>query len=138
VDGPVTSPHEILNPDALAAPRGFSHAVRAAPGRVVCLGGQAGVDRAGAIVEGGIVAQFDRAAANVVSALAAAGAAPEHLVSLHIYVTDVGEYRAALGELGRVYRAHLGRHYPAVALFGVAELFEPEAKVELVGVAIVP
>jgi enamine deaminase RidA (YjgF/YER057c/UK114 family) len=35
-------------------------------------------------------------------------------------------------------RRHLGRHYPATALFGVTELFDPAALVELVCTAVVP
>ena len=69
---------------------------------------------------------------------AAAGGAPGHLVSLHVYTTEVAAYRAAPAELGAAYRRHLGRHYVATALFEVAGLFDPAAKVELVGIAVVP
>lgn len=134
----MTSPHELLNPDGLARPVGFSHAVVAAPGRVVYLGGQTAHDADGRIVGTTIAEQFDRAAGNVVTALAAAGAGPEHLVSMVIYVTDVASYRAALDELGDVYREHFGRHYPALALFEVSGLFDPSAQVELVCTAVVP
>ena len=72
------------------------------------------------------------------TALAAAGAAPSDLVSLIIYTTVVPEYRASLRELGPVWRKHFGRHYPAVALLGVAALFDDDAKVELVGTAVIP
>jgi enamine deaminase RidA (YjgF/YER057c/UK114 family) len=78
------------------------------------------------------------AAGNVVTALKAAGGQPEHLVSLMIYVTDMPGYRAALKELAPVYRRHFGQHYPAIALIGVAELFDPAAKLELVGTAVLP
>ncbi len=134
----MTTPHEIVNPDALPPAIGFSHAVVAAPGRTVHLGGQTGHDRSGSLPGDTVSEQFDRAAANVVQALAAAGAAPEHLVSLQIYVTDLEAYRAELKELGTAYRRHFGRHYPAIALFGVAGLFDPDAKVELVATAVVP
>ena len=53
-------------------------------------------------------------------------------------MTSVSEYKAALPELGRVWRRHFGRHYPAMGLFGVTELFSPELKVELMGVAVLP
>jgi enamine deaminase RidA (YjgF/YER057c/UK114 family) len=58
-------------------------------------------------------------------------------VSLQVFVTSVSEYKASLRELGQVWRAHFGRHYPAMGLFGVTELFDPAAKVELMGVAVV-
>ncbi|KAA2254493.1 RidA family protein [Solihabitans fulvus] len=134
----MSTPHRIITAPELAAPVGFAHAVVAAPGATVHLGGQTAQGPDGSIVGDTIAAQLDVAAGNVVAALAAAGGRPEHLVSLVIYVTDVAEYRAALPKLGAVYRRHFGRHYPAMALLGVAELFDQAARIELVGVATVP
>ena len=134
----MTTPHDILNPPTLAPPVGFSHAVVAAAGRTIYLGGQAAHDSNGKLVKGKIVPQFEQAATNVVAALEAAGARPEHLVSMHIYVTNAAAYRGSLKELGDVYRKHFGNHYPAIALFEVQQLFEPAALVELVCVAVVP
>jgi enamine deaminase RidA (YjgF/YER057c/UK114 family) len=138
VDGPVSgSSHRNVNPESLAPPTGYAHATVAAPGRVVYLGGQTG-HRADGSIDDGLVEQFDRAAWNVAEALRAAGGAPEHLVRVIIYVTDLEAYRRSLGPIGEAYRHHLGRHYPAMALLGVAELFDPAAKVELVGTAVIP
>ncbi len=53
-----------------------------------------------------------------------------------MFVTDLVEYKTELMGLGRVWRKHFGRHYPAMGLFGVTELFEPWAKVELMGIAV--
>lgn len=131
-------PHRIVAVPELATPVGFAHAVVAAPGRSVHLGGQTAQGPDGVIRGGTMVDQFDFAAANVVAALRAAGGRPQHLVSLIIYVTDVAEYRSSLRALGTVYGRHFGRHYPAVALLGVAELFDADAKVELVGTAVIP
>ncbi|MGH3876792.1 MAG: RidA family protein [Actinophytocola sp.] len=130
--------NRIVNAPGLAEPVGFAHAVVARPGDTVYLGGQTAQGRDGAIVGATMVEQFDVAAGNVVTALTAAGAKPDQLVSLIIYTTDVAEYRASLGELGPVWRRHFGRHYPAVALLGVAALFDDDAKVELVGTAVIP
>ncbi|MFI7679367.1 RidA family protein [Actinophytocola sp. NPDC049390] len=132
------SAHEVVTAPGLAEPVGFAHAVVAAPGRTVYLGGQTAQGPDGAIVGSTMAEQFDQAAGNVVAALAAAGGTPDHLVSLVIYTTVVGEYRAALKELGPLWRKHFGRHYPAVALLGVAELFDEAAKIELVGTAVIP
>ena len=127
----MTTPHRVVNPEGLAPPVGFAHAVVAAPGRTVWLGGQIG---------GGtnVVEQFDAAATNLLAALSAAGGEPEHLVSLQVFTTSAAAYREALPELGATYRRHFGRHYVATALFEVAGLFDPAAKVELVGIAVVP
>jgi enamine deaminase RidA (YjgF/YER057c/UK114 family) len=134
----VTTPHEILNPPALADPLGYSHVVVAVPGRTIYLGGQTAHDADNKLVGDTIAAQFDQAAANLVTALDAAGATPEHLVSMQIFVTDVAEYKGSLDGLADAYQKHLGRHYPAIALLEVKGLYDPEAKVELVAIAVVP
>ena len=134
----MNTPHQVVTAPDLPAPVGFAHAVVAAPGRTVYLGGQTAQGANGAIRGDTIAEQFDVAAGNVVAALRAAGGLPGHLVSLLVYCTDVPGYRAALTELGPLYRKHFGRHYPAIALLGVAELFDPEARLELVGTAVVP
>lgn len=126
---------ELINPPTLPAPIGFSHAVRC--GETVYLAGQTAQGADGAIVGETIAEQFDRAAVNLLEALGAAGGGPEDLVSLQVFVCDVAEYRTALPALGRVWRRRFGRRYPAMGLFGVRELFDPQAKVELMGVAVV-
>jgi enamine deaminase RidA (YjgF/YER057c/UK114 family) len=121
------SPHRIVNPPELGEPSGFSHAVLA--GNSVFLAGQIGPGKT-------LAEQFDAAAERLLIALRAAGGDAQDLVSLQVYVTDVAAYRGSLLALGRVWRKHFGRHYPAMGLFGVAELFEPWALVELMGVAV--
>lgn len=123
--------HEIAVAPELAPPVGYAHAVVAAPGRTVYLGGQVGAGET-------IVEQFDAAAANLVAALRAAGGEPGDLVSLVVYATKLDEYRASLSDLGEVWRHHFGRRYPAMALVGVSALLDPLARVELMGVAVVP
>ena len=131
------TPHRLINPDTLPPPRGYSHAVVAATGTVVALAGQTG-NRADGTIEDDLVRQFDQAARNVAEALRAADGRPEHLVQLLIFVTDVAEYRDHREEVGEAYRRHLGRHFPAMALVGVSELVDPRARVEIVGLAVVP
>lgn len=119
----------IVNPPDLPEPVGFAHAVVA--GGTIHLGGQIG--------EGAtLVEQFDSAVGRIVSAMRGAGAEPDDLVSLVVYTTAIDEYRASTSELGEVWRRHFGRRYPAMALIGVSALMEPEAKVELMGVAALP
>jgi enamine deaminase RidA (YjgF/YER057c/UK114 family) len=132
------TPHELPEVEGLPPSSGFAHAVVAAPGRTVYLGGQTAHGPDGRLAAGGIVEQFSAAAANVVRALDGASGAPSDLVSMQIYVTDVRAYKASLEQIGRAYRAHFGTHYPAIALFEVSSLFDPEALVELVAIAVVP
>ena len=79
----------------LPAPVGYAHAVVAAPGRTVYLGGQTAQAPDGTIFGVTIVEQFDLAARNLVAALQAAGGQPDDLVSLQIFVTDLAAYRAS-------------------------------------------
>jgi enamine deaminase RidA (YjgF/YER057c/UK114 family) len=85
----------------------------------------------------GFVAQFSRACENVAAVVEKAGGAPTDVVSLTIYATDVASYRDNLSEVGKAYRSVFGRHYPAMALVGVAALVDPAAVVEITGVAVI-
>jgi len=128
---------ERINPDELARPSGFSHAVSVTERRLVFLAGQIGMDRAGKVVSGGVVAQFEQALANLLTALAAAGGRPEDLVNLTLYITDVEDYQAHGKEIGAAWRKLAGTEYPAMAGVGVTRLWAPEALVEIQGVAAV-
>jgi enamine deaminase RidA (YjgF/YER057c/UK114 family) len=126
---------ERINPDALARPRGFSHAVLG-EGKIVFLAGQTALDRDGRVVDGGVVAQFEQALGNLITALRAAGGEPQQLASVTIFIVDVPDYRANAGEIGAVWRRLVGRDYPAMAGIGVARLWDDEALVEVQGVAV--
>ena len=132
------SAHEFINPPALLPGQGFSHVAVPAAGSTVYLAGQTAHQADGSVRGSTMAAQADAALANLAVALEAAGARPEHLVALQIYVTDVAAYRAGLADIGRSWRAHLGKHYPTVSLFGVAALFDAEAMIEIVSTAVIP
>lgn len=127
-----------INPESLGAARGYSNGVLAAPGgALLFIAGQIGWDEQQRIVSKDFVEQFDRALANVLSVVDAAGGTPEHLARLIFYVTDKNEYRAAQQSIGERYRARMGRHFPAIALVEVKSLLEDEAKVEIEGIAVI-
>jgi enamine deaminase RidA (YjgF/YER057c/UK114 family) len=89
-------------------------------------------------VADGFAAQVRLALLNIRAVLAEGGAGPEHIVRLTWYVVDMDEYRASRKEIGQAYRQVLGAHYPAMAVVGVKELFEPKARVEIEATAVVP
>jgi enamine deaminase RidA (YjgF/YER057c/UK114 family) len=124
----------IVNPAALATPIGFAHGVLA--DNVVYLGGQTAMDENGHIVPGGIVEQFRRAFFNVLTTLDAAGGRPENLVHVTIYLTDVDDYQRNGREIGRIWREMAGSDYPAMAGIGVTRLWQPEALIEIQGIAV--
>lgn len=126
--------NRLRNPDGLPEPVGFSHAVETSGDRTLYVAGQTG-HRADGSLPDDLVDQFRQALVNVATCLEEADFPTDSLVRLLIYTTDVSSYRADLKPIGRVYREVFGRHYPAMALFGVTELFDPAAKVELVATA---
>jgi enamine deaminase RidA (YjgF/YER057c/UK114 family) len=126
---------ERLNPAGLPRPSGYSHAVSVTAATTVYLAGQTGTGPDGAIVAGGIVAQFEQALANLLTALAAAGGQPEHLASLTIYLTDIEDYQARGRDIGAAWRRLAGSRYPAMAAVGVTRLWDPRAQVEISGTA---
>lgn len=129
---------ERINPDSLGRPSGFAHAVRATDTVRVYLAGQTALNGQGKIVGDGIVEQFEQALSNLLTALAAAGGAPEHLATVTIYIVDIADYRAHAREIGAVWRRLAGTEYPAMAGIGIARLWDDEALIELQGIAEIP
>ncbi|MDP3890217.1 RidA family protein [Nocardioides sp.] len=125
-----------VNPSSLPAPSGYSHGTLS--GNTLHLGGQTALDEHMRIVPGGIVEQFRQAFGNVLATLRAAGGVPEDLVALTIYLTDIPDYQAHGREIGQVWRELAGPVYPAMAGIGTTGLWQPEALIEIVGVAVIP
>ena len=128
---------ERVNPPELGRPSGFSHAVRADGGQLIFLAGQTAYGPDGAIAGDTVAAQFERALANLLTALRAAGGSPADLASLTVYAVDLDDYRAQAREIGQAWRRLAGRDYPALAAVGVSRLWDPAALVELQGHAVI-
>ena len=129
--------HSVLQPPSWPAPKGYSNGI-AATGRLVFVGGQIGWDEAGRFPARDLAGQVRQALLNILAVLAEAGAGPEHVTRLTWYVTDMEAYRTAQRELGEVYRAVMGRSFPAMARVQVVSLVEREALVEIEATAVVP
>ncbi len=125
-----------LHPKGWPAPKGYANGL-IGEGRIVIIGGQIGWDTTGRFADS-FVPQVRQALSNILAVLAEAGGKPEHIARLTWFVTDIGEYRASLAELGPAYRAVMGRHFPAMTLVQVGALVEEEAKVEIEATAILP
>ncbi|MGE3993415.1 RidA family protein [Pseudorhodoplanes sp.] len=81
-----------LNPSTLSKPPGYSHVVEVrAPGRIVYIAGQLGLDVDGNIVgaPGDFRAQATQAFENLKLALAAVGAGFGDLIKINNYMTDM-------------------------------------------------
>ena len=128
---------KLINPESLGAPKGYSNGVLAdAGGRLLFVAGQIGWNNEQTLVSENFVAQFDRALANVVAVVTEAGGNPQQIARLVIYVTNKREYIDRREEVGQAYRAHLGKHFPAMVLIEVKSLLADEAKVEIEAIAV--
>ena len=130
------SRHHLFNPPGMAEATGFSYGATAAEGDTVYIAGLTGHRADGSIAEH-LVDQFRQACESVAKVVAEAGGEVSDVVSMVIYTSDIEGYRRELKPLGEAYRSVFGSHYPPMALFGISELFDPRAKVELVCTAVV-
>ena len=128
---------QILLPPGWRRPGGYSNGV-ATEGRLVFIAGLLGWDENSEFHSDDFITQSEQALDNTVTVLAEAGAKPEHVVRMTWYITDKREYHARGRELGEVYRAIMGRHYPAMAMVEVSGLMEDRAKVEIETTAVLP
>jgi enamine deaminase RidA (YjgF/YER057c/UK114 family) len=127
---------ELINPDELPTPDSYTQVVAATGSRMVFVAGQMSEDAQGNLVgPGDLAAQARQVFANVGRALAAAGAEPEQVTKITIYVVHhQPEYLPQI-EAARV--AVFGEHKPADALIGVEALAEPRYLIEVDAIAIV-
>jgi enamine deaminase RidA (YjgF/YER057c/UK114 family) len=129
----------LINPEALGAPSGYSNGLLVdGGGKLLFIAGQIAWDQDQKIVSDDFVEQFDKALANVMTVLRAAGGESDNIVRLVIYVTNKIEYRERTTEVGERYRKHLAKHFPAMVLVQVAGLLDDRAQVEIEGMAVIP
>jgi enamine deaminase RidA (YjgF/YER057c/UK114 family) len=128
---------QIINPASLPEPRGFNHGLLTTGGRLLFLAGQDASDGDGRIVApGDIVAQCRQVLHNLHAVVHEAGGQMADIVKLNVFVTSRDAYVARLKPLGKLFREYFGNYYPAMALFEVAGLFQPEAMIEMEGFAV--
>lgn len=128
---------KLINPDALGAPSGYSHGVLVdGGGKLLFIAGQIAWNEKQKIVSDDFVEQFDKALANVITVVKAAGGEANNIVRVVVYVTNKHEYLAQTKAVGERYRKHMGKHFPAMVLVQVADLLEEAAKVEIEATAV--
>ena len=126
-----------VHPKDWAPAKGYSNGL-AGCGESLFIAGQIGWDAEQRFPSSEFSAQFALALDNVLAVLHAAGGQTTDLAEMTIYVTDLELYRRSAKELGPIWRARMGRHYPAMALVGVNGLVEKEALIEIQARALLP
>jgi enamine deaminase RidA (YjgF/YER057c/UK114 family) len=127
---------EVIQPDDLDRPATYSHVIAATGSRMVFVAGQMSDDRAGNLVAPGDLARQARQVfANLGRALAAAGARPEQVAKITIYVVDHRREYLPIIEAARV--ELFGDHKPTDTLVGVQTLAAPGYLIEVDAIAVV-
>ena len=129
--------HQILLPDGWPRPRGYANGILA-EGRMIFTGGVIGWDEREQIVADDLAGQFRQILGNILAILAEGGAGAEHIVRLTWYITDRQAYLSSLPEVGAIWRAFMGRNYPAMAAVFVSALVEASALIEIEATAVLP
>ena len=130
---------ERINPQSLGAPSGYSNGLLAEPGgRLLFIAGQIAWNEKHEIVSSDFVEQFDKALENVMAVVTEARGQASDIARLVIYVTNKTEYLDQTKAVGKRYRKHMGKHFPAMVLVQVAGLLDDAARVEIEGIAVLP
>jgi enamine deaminase RidA (YjgF/YER057c/UK114 family) len=128
---------KILLPPGWPRPRGYSNGI-SARGRLVFTAGVVGWDEEQRFVAPDLVGQLRQVLHNTLAILAEDGAGPEHIVRMTWYVVSRDEYTAQSSAIGATYRELMGKHFPTMAVVEVVALVEPEARIEIETIAVVP
>ena len=126
---------QLINPESLPTPTTYTHVIVATGSKTVFVAGQEPEDAQGNLVgPGDLAAQAHQVFANLGRALAAAGAHPQQVAKITIYVAQHRpEYLPVIEQA----RATLfGDHKPADTVVGVQTLARPEYLIEVDAVAV--
>ena len=121
----------VITTDAAGTPVGsYSHAIRA--NGFIFLSGQIPANpETGAIVDGGIAAQTDRALRNVAAILTAAGSSMDQVVRCNVFLTKMSDFSS----MNEVYATFFPEDPPVRTTVAVAQL-PKDALIEIQATAV--
>jgi enamine deaminase RidA (YjgF/YER057c/UK114 family) len=129
---------QILQPAGWLPPIGYANGISVPAGRIVFVAGTVGWDANQKFQSEELVPQFEQALKNIIAILAEAGAKPAHICRMTAFCIDKPGYLAGRRELGRIWKALMGNHYPTMSMIFVADLLDAPAKIELEATAVIP
>lgn len=123
-----------INPDGLSKPQTYTHVVRA--GTLLFISGQVGATAEGTLAGSGMVEQLEQVLKNLQTALKSQGASFGHVAKITIFTTSIAEFRAP--EAAAVRSKYFGDFKPASTLVQIEQLANPDYKVEIEAIAVLP
>ena len=129
---------QVLLPPDWAAPIGYSNGIAVPAGRIVFIAGQVGWNAQQRFESVDIAPQFEQALKNVLAVLREAGGEARHICRMTAFCCDKPAYVAARSALGAIWRAQMGKHFPAMSMIFVSDLLDSPGKIELEATAVVP
>ena len=129
---------QVLLPPGWAPPIGYANGIAVDAGRIVFIAGQVGWNAQQVFESEELLPQFGQALRNVLAVLAEAGGRPEHICRMTAYCCDKPGYLAARAQIGAIWRALMGKHFPAMSMIFVSDLLDNPGKIELEATAVLP
>jgi len=136
--GGLSMPSQTLLPSGWKPPIGYANGISVAAGQIVFIAGQVGWDAEQRFHSDQLVPQFEQALRNILAILARAGGEAHHICRITAFCIDKPAYLAGRRELGRIWQALMGNHYPAMSMIFVNDLLDTPAKIELEATAVLP
>jgi 2-iminobutanoate/2-iminopropanoate deaminase len=129
---------QLINPETVAAPRGYSHAAVIDLGncKMVIMSGQVAFDRKGNLIgPNDIAKQTEQVFRNIKSIVEAAGGKMDHLVKLGYFTTDVSR----IADVRTIRDQFINtKTPPASTLVQVNKLFREDVLIEIEATAVIP
>jgi enamine deaminase RidA (YjgF/YER057c/UK114 family) len=129
---------EYINPEGMATPRGYSHAIAVRGDHTtIYVGGQNAVDKKGTVTgKGDMKAQAEQALSNVETVLDAAGATLRNVVKFNIYLVQGQNPQEGFV----VFQKKWGNYpnFPTITVLFVSGLGNPDWLIEIDAVAVIP
>jgi enamine deaminase RidA (YjgF/YER057c/UK114 family) len=128
---------EPINPETLAMPRGYSHAISVSGNhKTIYVGGQDAVNQNGELVgKGNLKEQTEQVLSNIGKILEKAGGKLENAVKFNIYLVQGQNPQAGFQVFQQKWKS---KTLPAITVLFVAGLGNPEWLLEIDAIAVIP
>ncbi len=129
---------QTLLPDGWAPAIGYSNGIKVSAGQLIFVAGQVGWNKDQIFESEDLVPQFEQALKNVLSVVREGGGDAQHICRITAFCCDKPAYLAARPELGKIWRAQMGKYFPAMSMIFVSDLLDHPGKIELEATAVLP